>query len=184
MTELVEDLLLLARLDEGRSLESKPVDITGLLANSVSDAHAAGPDHEWVVDLPDDVVVVAGDERRLQQVMSNLLTNARVHTPEGSRIVVSLRVNKASAQAQAQAQAQAPAMATITVADNGAGIDPALRDSVFERFSRGDNSRSRAAGSTGLGLAIVAAIVEAHHGSVAVHSKPGATAFTVTLPVK
>lgn len=182
MTELVEDLLLLARLDEGRSLESKPVDITGLLANSVSDAHAAGPDHEWVVDLPDDAVVVAGDERRLQQVVSNLLTNARVHTPEGSRIVVSLRVNKASAQAQAQAPA--PAMATITVADNGTGIDPALRDSVFERFSRGDNSRSRAAGSTGLGLAIVAAIVEAHHGSVAVQSEPGATVFTVTLPVK
>jgi two-component system OmpR family sensor kinase len=176
MTELVEDLLLLARLDEGRSLESKPVDITGLLANSVSDAHAAGPNHEWVVMLADEPVVVVGDERRLQQVVANLLTNARMHTPEGSRIVVSLSVGKATAQT--------PATATISIADNGSGIDPALRDSVFERFSRGDNSRSRAAGSTGLGLAIVAAIVEAHHGSVAVHSEPGATVFTVTLPVK
>jgi two-component system OmpR family sensor kinase len=176
MTELVEDLLLLARLDEGRSLESKPVDLTGLLANSVSDAHAAGPDHEWAVKLADEPVVVVGDERRLQQVVSNLLTNARVHTPEGSRIVVSLSVEKTTDKA--------PAKAIITVSDNGPGIDPALRDSVFERFSRGDNSRSRAAGSTGLGLAIVAAIIEAHDGSVHVRSEPGATVFTVALPVK
>jgi two-component system OmpR family sensor kinase len=175
MTELVEDLLLLARLDEGRSLESKPVDITGLLANSVSDAHAAGPDHEWSLQLPNEAVIVVGDERRLQQVVANLLTNARVHTPEGSHIVAALSVEKATAQV--------PATATITISDDGPGIDPAVRDSVFERFSRGDNSRSRAAGSTGLGLAIVAAIVEAHHGGVDVRSRPGATVFTVSLPV-
>jgi len=168
MTELVEDLLLLARLDEGRALESKPVDLTGLLANALSDAHAAGPDHEWVVRLPDEPVIVSGDERRLQQVVSNLLTNARVHTPEGSKVVASLTVDAQGAH--------------LTVADNGPGIDPAVRDTVFERFARGDSSRSRAAGSTGLGLAIVAAIVDAHHGSVAVHSEPGATEFTVNLP--
>jgi len=175
MTELVEDLLLLARLDEGRALENERVDVTGLLANSVSDAHAAGPDHEWLLELPDEPVLISGDERRLQQVVANLLTNARVHTPATSRVVVTLSLSND--------ENEVPATATITVADNGPGIDPAVIDTVFERFSRGDNSRSRAAGSTGLGLAIVAAIVDAHHGSIAVQSSPGSTVFTITLPV-
>jgi two-component system OmpR family sensor kinase len=175
MTELVEDLLLLARLDEGRALENERVDVTGLLANSVSDAHAAGPDHEWLLELPDEPVIISGDERRLEQVVANLLTNARVHTPAQSRVVVTLSLSND--------ENEVPATATITVADNGPGIDPAVIDTVFERFARGDNSRSRAAGSTGLGLAIVAAIVDAHHGSIAVQSSPGSTVFTITLPV-
>jgi len=168
MTGLVDDLLLLARLDDGRSLESRPVDLTGMLADAISDAHAAGQEHEWLLELPDEPVTVPGDSVRLHQVVANLLTNARVHTPAGTRVVASLESSGGSA--------------IVRVTDNGPGIDERVRDTVFERFARGDTSRSRAAGSTGLGLAIVAAIVEAHGGSVSVQSEPGRTAFTVALP--
>ena len=168
MTSLVDDLLLLARLDDGRSLEALPVDLSALLADAVSDAHAAGQDHEWALDMPDAPVVVTGDSVRLHQVVANLLTNARVHTPAGTEVVTSLEV--------------APEAVVIRVTDNGPGIDPAVSATVFERFARGDSSRSRAAGSTGLGLAIVAAIVDAHGGTVAVESEPGRTVFSVTLP--
>jgi len=168
MTSLVDDLLLLARLDDGRSLEALPVDLSALLADAVSDAHAAGQDHEWALDMPDAPVVVTGDAVRLHQVVANLLTNARVHTPAGTEVVTSLEV--------------APEAVVIRVTDNGPGIDPAVSATVFERFARGDSSRSRAAGSTGLGLAIVAAIVDAHGGTVAVESEPGRTVFSVTLP--
>jgi len=169
MTSLVEDLLLLARLDDGRSLERDPVDLSRLLADAVSDAHAAGPDHEWSLDLPDEPVVVPGDAARLHQVVANLLANARVHTPAGTAVVTSVTVDGAAA--------------SIRISDDGPGIDERVRDSVFERFARGDSSRSRAAGSTGLGLAIVAAIVEAHGGTVAVESAAGNTVFTVSLPL-
>ena len=168
MTSLVDDLLLLARLDDGRSLEELPVDLTALLADAVSDAHAAGQEHDWALDVPEAPVIVPGDAVRLHQVVANLLTNARVHTPAGSAVVVSLE--------------QGMDAAVIRVSDNGPGIDDALRDTVFERFARGDSSRSRAAGSTGLGLAIVAAIVEAHDGTVSVESEPGRTVFAVSLP--
>ena len=169
MTSLVEDLLLLARLDDGRSLESAPVDLGPLLSDAVSDAYAAGPDHEWSLELPDEQVLVPGDAARLHQVVANLLANARVHTPAGSDVTASVALSADSAQ--------------ITVRDNGPGIDPAVLATVFERFARGDGSRSRVAGSTGLGLAIVAAIVEAHGGTVSVESAPGATVFTVSLPL-
>ncbi|MEJ3747678.1 ATP-binding protein [Actinomycetes bacterium KLBMP 9797] len=169
MTTLVEDLLLLARLDSGRPLETKAVDLSALLVDAVSDAHVAGPDHRWRLDLPEEAVTVPGDAPRLHQVIGNLLANARTHTPPGTEVVTSLRVNPDGG-------------AVIGVRDNGPGIPAELQPEVFERFARGDSSRSRAAGSTGLGLAIVAAVVEAHHGTVAVESRPGYTAFAVTLP--
>ena len=169
MTSLVEDLLLLARLDDGRSLESLPVDLSALLVDAVSDANAAGPDHEWSLTLPDSPVVVNGDAGRLHQVIANLLANARVHTPAGTRVDVSASLDGEVAE--------------VRVLDDGPGIDPAIASTVFERFARGDSSRSRAAGSTGLGLAIVEAVVTAHGGAVAVTSEAGATVFTVRLPV-
>lgn len=169
MTTLVEDLLLLARIDDGRPLDVNPVDLSILVVDVVSDAHVAGVDHEWSLDLPDIAVVIDGDGPRLHQVLANLLTNARVHTPAGTKVTVTLA-------------ASADGGATITVVDDGPGIPESLVPEVFERFARGDSSRSRAAGSTGLGLAIVAAVVEAHGGTVALASQPGETAFTVILP--
>lgn len=169
MTTLVEDLLLLARLDSGRPLETRPVDLTSMLVDTVSDAHAAGPDHVWRLDVPDEAVEVPGDEARLHQVFANLLANARTHTPPGTPVTVSLRVEGDNAR--------------ITVADAGPGVPAELAPTVFERFARGDGSRSRAAGSTGLGLAIVSAVTAAHRGSVTLESVPGRTVFGVVLPV-
>lgn len=168
MTQLVEDMLLLARLDDGRPLECAPVDLSRLVVDAVSDAHAAGPDQIWALDLPADPVVVEGDEARLHQVLANLLANARVHTPAGTAVTTSL--------------AGAPGGgAVLTVTDDGPGIPADLQPEIFERFARGDSSRSRRGGSTGLGLAIVAAVVKAHGGSITVHSVPGRTEFVVTL---
>jgi two-component system OmpR family sensor kinase len=175
MTELVEDLLLLARLDEGRALRREPVDLSAIVRDTVGDAQVAAPDHDWRVAMPDEPVIVTGDDARLRQVLANLLTNARVHTPEGTKVVVRLSRLPASGEV-------VHASARITVADTGPGIDPAVRETLFERFSRGDASRSRRAGSTGLGLAIVSAVVEAHDGTVSVRSEPGDTVFTVDLP--
>jgi two-component system, OmpR family, sensor kinase len=172
MTRLVEDMLLLARLDTGRPLDVEPVDLTRLVVDAVSDAHIAGPDHIWELDLPDEPVAVPGDEARLHQVLANLLANARIHTPPGTTVTTSLTA------------AAEPAGSTVvlTVLDDGPGIPASLQPEVFERFARGDSSRSRRGGSTGLGLAIVAAVVRAHHGSIVVHSVPGRTEFVVTLP--
>ena len=167
MTTLVEDLLLLARLDSGRPLEWSEVDLSRLVTDLVGDARIAGPDHHWQLDLPPEPVVVAGDDQRLHQVVANLLSNARVHTPAGT--TVTTRLHSSGDEA------------VLTVADDGPGIPPALQASVFERFARGDSSRSRAAGSTGLGLAIVAAVVSAHDGVVRVSSRPGGTEFEVRL---
>ncbi|GAB3138277.1 HAMP domain-containing sensor histidine kinase [Micromonospora sonneratiae] len=169
MTRLVEDLLLLARLDTGRPLATEPVDLSALAVDAVSDAHVAGPEHRWRLDVPAEPVRVLGDPARLHQILANLLANARTHTPPGTTVTTGLSVS-------------GDGMAVVTVTDNGPGIPSALQAEVFERFSRGDTSRSRAAGSTGLGLAIVAAVVEAHRGSVTVASRPGHTAFTVRLP--
>ncbi|MBG0567843.1 sensor histidine kinase [Actinoplanes aureus] len=169
MTTLVEDLLLLARLDAGRPLAQDPVDLTMLAVDATSDAHAAGPRHFWQLDLPQEPVSVIGDGARLHQVLANLLANARTHTPEGSTVTV--RVGAV------------PNAAVIQVSDNGPGIDPELAPRIFERFARGDSSRSRAAGSTGLGLSIVHAVVTSHGGQVGVQSRPGQTVFTVMLPL-
>jgi two-component system OmpR family sensor kinase len=168
MTGLVEDLLLLARLDEGRELEAQQVDLTRTVVDAVSDAHAAGPDHVWRVEVPHEPVTVVGDSARLHQVIVNLLANARVHTPPSTIVIVGL--------------AESDSVVTLTVTDNGPGIPAAQISTLFERFSRGDSSRTRATGSTGLGLAIVHAVVTAHHGTVAVESRKGHTEFTVTLP--
>lgn len=170
MTGLVEDLLLLARLDEGRELEREPVDLTSLLVDVVSDAHAAGPDRIWDLDLPEEPVQVAGDAPRLHQVFANLLANARVHTDAGTRVDVALGTEGDRA--------------VVTVTDDGPGIPENLRATLFERFARGDSSRFRGSGgSTGLGLAIVQAVVTAHQGEVSVDSRPGRTSFRVTLPL-
>jgi two-component system OmpR family sensor kinase len=169
MTQLVEDMLLLARLDAGRPLERESVDLSRLIVDTVSDAHVAGPQHQWSLELPDDPVVVDGDEARLHQVLANLLANARTHTPPGTSVTVTLEPDHDGS-------------VTLTVADDGPGIPQSLQPEVFERFARGDSSRSRREGSTGLGLAIVAAVVKAHGGTIGVRSAPGTTAFIVRLP--
>ncbi len=169
MTVLVEDLLLLARLDSGRPLAHDPVDLTMLVVDTVSDAHAAGPGHFWQLDLPEEPVIVIGDGARLHQVLANLLANARTHTPEGTVVTVGVTQTLDSA--------------VLHVTDAGPGIPQNLQPHIFERFARGDSSRSRAAGSTGLGLSIVHAVVTAHGGQVSVESNPGRTAFTVVLPL-
>ncbi|MEV6299170.1 HAMP domain-containing sensor histidine kinase [Actinoplanes sp. NPDC051861] len=169
MTALVEDLLLLARLDAGRPLAQDPVDLTMLAVDATSDAHAAGPRHYWQLDLPEEPVSVIGDGSRLHQVLANLLANARTHTPEGSTVTVKV--------------GSVPNAAVLQVIDNGPGIPEELVPRIFERFARGDSSRSRAAGSTGLGLSIVHAVVTSHGGKVGVQSRPGQTVFTVMLPL-
>jgi two-component system OmpR family sensor kinase len=174
MSKLVEDLLLLARLDSGPAIDIAPTDLTEIALNAVSDARAAGPDHAWALSLPDEPIEALGDRHRLHQVVANLLANARTHTPAGTRVETGLSVVDGEA--------------LLTVADNGPGIPAGVRDTVFERFTRADTSRVRAAGSekgtsTGLGLAIVAAVVEAHQGRVSVESEPGRTRFVITLPL-
>jgi len=169
MTALVEDLLLLARLDEHNPLETLEVDLGRLLVDAVSDARASGPDHTWALDLPDQPVLVQGDASKLHQVVANLLTNARTHTPAGTTVTASLTTSGTGRDT------------VIEVVDTGPGVDPALVPTIFERFVRGDGSRSRASGSTGLGLAIVSAVVEAHGGRAEVESAPGRTVFRVIL---
>ncbi|MDN5726562.1 MAG: ATP-binding protein [Propionibacteriales bacterium] len=179
MSGLVEDLLLLARLDSGPALELAEVDLSALAIDAISDARVAGPDHRWQVRLPETPVTAVGDQFRLHQVVVNLLANARTHTPPGTHVELGLAERPEQA-----GQNGSTSCAVITVTDDGPGIDPAVLGSVFERFTRADVARSRADGSTstGLGLAIVAAVVEQHHGQVSVDSAPGRTRFTVTLP--
>jgi two-component system, OmpR family, sensor kinase len=168
MTTLVDDLLLLARLDAGRPLDAGPVDLSRLVVAAVGDAHAAAREHHWRLDTPEAPVTLLGDAARLHQVLANLLGNARAHTPPGTTVTIGL--------------ATVDGHVRLTVADDGPGIPPAVLPEVFERFARADGARSRAAGSTGLGLAIVAAVVAAHRGRVDVTSRPGRTVFTVELP--
>jgi two-component system OmpR family sensor kinase len=175
MSVLVEDLLLLARLDDRPELDLHPTDLSELVINAVSDARAAGPDHQWELDLPPEPVEAMLDQHRVHQVVVNLLANARTHTPGGTNVLTRLT--------EGQGQVM------ITVHDNGPGIPPEIRDHVFERFTRAEVSRARTAGaakggSTGLGLAIVAAVVEAHDGSVSVSSDSAGTEFTITLPTR
>ena len=169
MTALVEDMLLLARLDVGRPLERESVDLSRLTVDAVSDAHIAGPDHRWLLDLPEEPVLVVGDTARLHQALANLLANARTHTPPGTTVTTSLVADSIGG-------------AVLSVVDDGPGIPPGLEPEIFERFARGDSSRSRRGGGTGLGLAIVAAVVKAHRGTITVHSVPHRTEFTIWLP--
>ncbi|WP_425245992.1 ATP-binding protein [Streptomyces sp. NEAU-NA10] len=168
MTLLVEDLLLLARLDAGRPLQFEQTDLVPLVVDTISDARAAGRDHVWRLELPDEPALVSADAARLQQVLVNLLANARTHTPPGTTVT-------------ARVQRRGPWLC-VDVQDNGQGIPPDLLPHVFERFARGDSARSRSTGSTGLGLAIVQAVATAHGGAVTVDSVPGQTVFTVHLP--
>ncbi len=192
MTGLVEDLLLLARLDAGRPLDRAPVDLAALAVDAVTDAHAAGPDHDWALDLPgagdldvdpasgtpdpddlpDDAVdlEVTGDEASLRQVLANLLANARRHTPPGTHVDVRVTTDADAV--------------VLAVSDDGPGIPAALRPALFRRFTRGDDARNRTGGSTGLGLAIVDAIVTAHGGTIvtsATADEPGSTGTTVAV---
>lgn len=177
MTRLVEEMLLLARLDAEREFERAPVDLATLAFDAVADAHAAGPDRTWHLDLEAETAddaggtpdfVVLGDDHQLRQVLANLLSNARVHTPAATTVTVRLR--------------QLDGNIEVRVADDGPGIPEALRPRLFDRFSRGDTARTAGSGSTGLGLSIVAAVVAAHGGTVTVDGTPGATSFTVRLP--
>ncbi|MGI9124719.1 MAG: sensor histidine kinase, partial [Mycobacterium sp.] len=168
MTRLVEDLLLLARLDSGRPLEHQPVDLSRLCADGISDAHIAGPEHRWNLEVPAEPVLVDGDDARLQQVVTNLLANARVHTPPGTTVTLALHDEACAA--------------VVRVIDDGPGIPVEMQSEVFERFARADSSRSHRDGSTGLGLAIVQAVVRAHGGTIDLQSAPARTVFTVRLP--
>ncbi|MER5870106.1 HAMP domain-containing sensor histidine kinase [Streptomyces sp. NPDC002044] len=170
MTGLVEDLLLLARLDAGRPLSTgdTETDLAPLVIDAVSDARVAGPGHHWRLHLPEEPATILADPARIQQVLVNLLANARTHTPPGT--TVTARVSRETSAVR------------LLIEDDGPGIAPELLPHVFERFARGDASRSRGAGSTGLGLAIVQAVVAAHGGQVGVRSEPGRTCFEVLLP--
>jgi len=168
MSDLVADLLLLARLDSGRPLAREDVDLTRLLLEAVADARVLAPDHKWQLALPDEPVTVVGDAARLHQVITNLLNNARSHTPTGTTVTVT-------------AQSHGDDV-TIEVHDDGPGLPTDLVDEAFDRFTRGDSSRTRASGGAGLGLSLVSAIAEAHGGRASVTSHPGDTTFSVTLP--
>jgi two-component system, OmpR family, sensor kinase len=193
MSVLVDDLMLLARLDAGRPLEREPVDLSRLAIDVTSDARVARRDHHWRLDLPSDPVLVRGDEHRLHQVLANLMSNAGKHTPGGSTVTVALRVAESGgdskpdgATVERGVRPAAPRV-ELSITDDGPGIPPELLPELFERFTRGDTSRARdldAAGkSTGLGLAIVDAVVAAHGGSIAVTSRPGRTRFAIYLPL-
>ena len=166
MTALVEDLLLLARLDSGRPLERRSVDLSRLLLEAVDDARVVDPDRSWRLSLPDEPITVTGDEARLHQVVSNLLANARKHTPPGSTVTVTGTAGATGAG--------------FTVHDDGPGFPPDLAPRAFERFTRGDAARTR--GGAGLGLSLVEAIVGAHGGAVTLDSRPGDTTIAVVLP--
>jgi two-component system OmpR family sensor kinase len=168
MGRLVDDLLLLARLDAGQELRHETVDVALIAIESVDDAHAADPTREWLVEV-DGAVEVNGDAGRIRQVVINLLANARMHTPPGTRVTTTVEHDDAHAR--------------IIVADEGPGIAPDVLPRLFDRFARGGSARDRASGGAGLGLSIVSAIVEAHGGTVDVSSDAGGASFMVVLPL-
>ncbi|WTL71965.1 HAMP domain-containing sensor histidine kinase [Streptomyces sp. NBC_01518] len=169
MGVMVDEMLLLARLDAGRPLERSPVDLTHLVLDAISDARAAGPDHRWTLQLPEEPVTVTGDAHRLQQLLANLLANARLHTPAGTKVTVTVETGDG--------------VTYLVVHDDGPGVPPEIQPGVFERFTRADRRRADSGGGgAGLGLSIVSAVAEAHGGSVKLESRPGSTTFTVQLP--
>ncbi|OFJ51787.1 two-component sensor histidine kinase [Mycolicibacterium grossiae] len=168
MSALIGDMLLLSRLDEGQGLDVEIVDACSVVADAVNDVTVTAADHRFVTDLPDDPVWVRGDGPRLHQVLTNLLTNARNHTPAGTTVTTTVRTGADGVE--------------LSVVDDGPGIDPEIVPHLFGRFVRANKARSREANSTGLGLAIVSSIVEAHGGTVSVDSRRGRTEFLVRLP--
>jgi two-component system OmpR family sensor kinase len=170
MSSLVEDLLLLARLDQSRQLAKDPVDLNALTEEVVASAEAAGPNHPIIVQLSGQETYALGDSMRIHQALANLMANARTHTPIGTRITVTVAQNETEA--------------SITVTDLGPGLSEADQSRIFERFFRADPSRARSGGEgSGLGLAIVSAVMLAHDGSVTVESKLGEGAsFTLHFP--
>jgi two-component system OmpR family sensor kinase len=174
MSVLVDDLLLLARLDQGRPLDRQPVDLARLVADTAADVQVTSDDHVIQVDVPAEPTLVIGDADRLQQVVVNLLANAVQHTPEGTRITAAVAADDAE-----------DGLVTVVVTDDGPGMSQATLQRAFERFARGDESRTRrrgGGGGSGLGLAIVAAVVASHGGQVDLGSGPQGTTVTVTLP--
>ncbi len=168
MSLLVDDLLLLARLDEGRPLERQPVDLATVVGEAVDAARVVEPDRP--IELSVEPTTVTGDETRLRQALDNLLANARAHTPAGTRVSVALR--------------HVDGRAELAVADHGPGLTEEQAERVFERFYRADSSRTRASGGAGLGLSIAAAVTEAHCGTAEARPTPGGGAtFVITLPL-
>ena len=172
MSSLVEDLLLLARVDQFREMKSEAVDIVKLVADATASAQASGPNHPITLIAPNSEVFMLGEEVRIHQVLANLLANARAHTPDGTPIAVMITSNDDEV--------------SISVADKGPGISEVDQKRIFERFYRADSSRSRSGeDGTGLGLSIVEAVMQAHGGTVSVESELGkGTKFTLTFPRK
>ncbi|WP_269048094.1 sensor histidine kinase [Paenarthrobacter sp. Z7-10] len=169
MGSLVEDLLLLARLDEGRAMNLQQLDLAEIVMESVGDIQVMAKDHRWRLNMPNGPIQVRGDKNQLRQVMINLLTNAYKHTDPGTSVTASVtRIADGSA--------------LVTVTDTGQGIALDFQDKIFDRFARADAARSGTAGTTGLGLSIVDAIVRAHGGRIELTSKPGRTQFAIRLP--
>ncbi len=177
---LVEDLLLLARLDQQRPLARKPIDLLSLAADAVHDARLLAPDRTVELSVqPGAAFLVIGDDARLRQVIGNLMSNALTHTPDGSPIEVSI----GSGTLDPRIPDSAPAV-TLDVTDHGPGMTPEQAQRVFERFYRADQARTRTTGGSGLGLAIVRALVTAHGGAASVRTAPGRGAtFRIALPL-
>jgi two-component system OmpR family sensor kinase len=186
MGVLVEDLLLLARLDQQRPVEHQPVDLLVLAADAVQDTRMIAPDRPVQLTVePGRAFLVLGDEARLRQVIGNLMANALTHTPDGTPVEVRLGSGFLSGT-RPHARGTAPSVpaAVLEVADQGQGLTPEQAQRVFERFYRADQARNRKSGGSGLGLAIVSALVAAHGGTATVDSAPGQGAtFRVTLPL-
>jgi two-component system OmpR family sensor kinase len=169
MSALVDDMLLIARLDQGRPLEARPVDLQVIARDAAADARAVAPQREITLDAPD-TVIVAGDDTRLRQVVSNLVRNALVHTPPATPVEIAVTTVNGTAH--------------LSVADHGSGLRAEDRDRIFEPFYRADSSRSRDSGGAGLGLSIVNAVVVAHGGRIHVkETNGGGATFDVELPL-
>jgi two-component system OmpR family sensor kinase len=170
MSEMVDDMLVLARLGQGRPLDNKPVDLQAIAQDAVADAHAVAPRRDISLDAPSRVVV-SGDDTRLRQALGNLVRNALVHTPPETAIQVGVAADDG--------------LVRITVSDHGPGLGPEESARIFEPFYRADPSRSRDSGGAGLGLSIVAAVAGAHGGTVQVRETPGGGAtFEIDIPTR
>ena len=172
---LVEDLLLLARLDQQRPLRQEPVDLLEVVSDAAHDARVLAPDRQIDLDVSgDEAPVVLGDDARLRQVVTNLVSNALTHTPAGTPVALTLQTGRRPAGDRGHGHGRG--WVRVGVHDQGPGLSDEDRERVFERFYRADTSRTRAAGGSGLGLSIVAALVAAHGGVVTVESEPGGAA--------